>query len=94
MIAKSPVILVFFVIFTGLFSCAEVTSPACRGAYSSVGDNESIQELIEEYRAAISLVKSHGNKIFLSQILQMNKDRNFVAIEEWTCKVHKMYGRP
>ncbi|MGI2172395.1 hypothetical protein ACROAE_19805 [Shewanella sp. MF05960] len=80
-----------FLIFTGLFSCTEVTSPACRGAYSSVGDKESISELVKEFKRAIQLVRSNGNMILLGQASEVKRD--FVSMEEWVCKVHKTYGR-
>lgn len=75
-----------------LQSCTEMTSPACRGVYTSVGDRDSIRELVKEFKKSIELVRSNNNKILLIEARKVKKD--FVGMEEWICKVHKIYGRP
>lgn len=75
-----------------LVSCAEWTSPACRGYYTKKGNSEAISELIEEYTDAIDLASSEDNFILLSRVSSIGT--NLVAMEEWTCKVHKTLGRP
>lgn len=79
-------------ILMGMAPFESLTSPACRGDYTGRGDNEAKQELLKEYRAAIKLAQKNKNRLLLSQLRKHKGD--FLAIETWTCAVHKAHGRP
>ena len=91
------------VLLSGLIAAATIGAiwvlarpsvPACRGAYSKTGDQKSVDQLVKDFKATVTLVRKHDNRILLSEAVSIVEKHNLRAMEEWTCRAQRQYGRP
>ncbi len=80
------------VLIAGWIAFPRTNIPACRGAYSQVGDEAALSLLNSEIVAVAELAQDAEDLILLSEFRAIRESRNYRAMEEWVCRARRKHG--
>ena len=84
-------LLIVVILLATVAGCSRI--PACNSYYSDKGFDKSLKELSAEFIAAVEVAKEYGNTELLVEAREISKSRYYISMEEYSCKVQKLYGR-